>query len=396
MIDSVSTSSPVMPPISGVSTVAQAATGSADPADSKAIPQPALACAPHASFANTLQNRLKLIALNKTAATTAVAAPDENQDKLLQLSVQLAQQANQPALPLNVGIIPEVRSTAAPDEKPDKTAVMTDDTASAAIALATSEAVPAVPLALNISIPLARTSPSTAANGTGDTMRETATASTGSGNARAPAEPAAAAILAAAPEKAALIAANQGREASDSAFSSLLHNATAHTGLISAQAPPPAVVSPLPIREVASPVTSAYWASDVGNQLSWMINQRESRADLVLNPPQLGRIEVSITLNGDQASASFVSMNPDVRDALQGSLPRLREVLADAGIFLGQANIGAESFRQGENGAEKGGKSPDDSFSLTGQSLLGFDNGPLSIVPTRTTSRGMGVIDLFA
>jgi flagellar hook-length control protein FliK len=126
-----------------------------------------------------------------------------------------------------------------------------------------------------------------------------------------------------------------------------------------------------------------------------MTHQRESRADLVLNPPNLGRIEVSITLNGDQASASFVSASAEVRDALQGSLPRLREVLADAGVFLSQANIGPESFQQG-NGTEKGRKSADDHFAPAAASLLGSDEGSLASAAGQPASRGQGLIDLFA
>ena len=156
---------------------------------------------------------------------------------------------------------------------------------------------------------------------------------------------------------------------------------------------PQAVTMAMPARIVATPVSSRDWSGDVGNQLTWMVSQRESSANLVLNPPEMGRIEVSITLNGDQASASFVSSNPDVRDALQGSLPRLREVLADAGVFLGQADIGAKSFGQQRNGAEKGHKSGDDSVPSSGPSLLGSVN--LSPTMSILTS-GQGLIDLFA
>ncbi len=53
-----------------------------------------------------------------------------------------------------------------------------------------------------------------------------------------------------------------------------------------------------------------------------------------------------MTLNGDQATALFTSSNPAVREALENSLHRLREVLADAGVSLGQAQVGSESPKQ--------------------------------------------------
>lgn len=94
---------------------------------------------------------------------------------------------------------------------------------------------------------------------------------------------------------------------------------------------------------VDTPFGQAGWHDDVGQKLTWMVGNNRQQADLVLNPPQLGRIEVSLTMNGDQATAIFTSSNPAVREALESSLHRLREVLADAGVNLGQTQVGSES-----------------------------------------------------
>ncbi|MBI5783979.1 MAG: flagellar hook-length control protein FliK [Rhodocyclales bacterium] len=102
---------------------------------------------------------------------------------------------------------------------------------------------------------------------------------------------------------------------------------------------------------IVTPVGSQHWETAVGNSLVIMSGARQDRADLVLTPPQLGRIEVSISVKGDEATAIFVSANPAVREALESALPRLREILADAGIALGQAHVGAES--QGQSAGER-------------------------------------------
>ncbi len=94
---------------------------------------------------------------------------------------------------------------------------------------------------------------------------------------------------------------------------------------------------------IPAPTGSTQWESAVGNSLIVMHGSRHDRADLVLNPPQFGRIEVSISMKGDEATASFIAASPTVRDALENAMPRLREILADAGITLGQTHIGAES-----------------------------------------------------
>lgn len=94
---------------------------------------------------------------------------------------------------------------------------------------------------------------------------------------------------------------------------------------------------------IDTPLGQTGWHDEMGQKLTWMIGNNRQQADLVLTPPQLGRVEVSLTMNGDQATAIFTSANPAVREALENSLHRLREVLADAGVSLGQTHVGSES-----------------------------------------------------
>lgn len=104
--------------------------------------------------------------------------------------------------------------------------------------------------------------------------------------------------------------------------------------------------SSTPSLRIDTPLGQTGWHEEMGQKLTWMVGNGRQQADLVLNPPQLGRIEVSLTMNGDQATAIFTSPNPAVREALESSLHRLREVLADAGVSLGQAQVGSESPHQ--------------------------------------------------
>ncbi|TXG79620.1 MAG: flagellar hook-length control protein FliK, partial [Thermomicrobiales bacterium] len=78
-----------------------------------------------------------------------------------------------------------------------------------------------------------------------------------------------------------------------------------------------------------------------------LIGKELSSAELVLTPPSLGRVEVQLTVAGDQTSAVFVAATPAARDALEQALPKLRDFLADAGINLSQATVGGESSRDG-------------------------------------------------
>ncbi len=107
---------------------------------------------------------------------------------------------------------------------------------------------------------------------------------------------------------------------------------------------------------VATPLGTPGWSEDVGNKLVWMAGADHQQADLVLTPPNMGRIEVSITVKNEQATANFVAANSEVRDALEQSLPRLREMFANVGISLGQANVSGESSAGQQSGRENRGR----------------------------------------
>ena len=120
---------------------------------------------------------------------------------------------------------------------------------------------------------------------------------------------------------------------------------------------------PLPALPVAPRVGSAEWGGAVGERVVWMANQSHQVAELHLNPPNLGPIEVRLTISNDQASALFVSHHSAVREAIETALPRLREMLADNGIMLGNVTVGSESFSQQQasdqrngNGGGRGGQ----------------------------------------
>lgn len=106
---------------------------------------------------------------------------------------------------------------------------------------------------------------------------------------------------------------------------------------------------------VATPVSSPGWHEDLAAKVSLMVSKDAKSAELILTPPSLGRVEIQLTVSGDQTSAAFVAASPAARDALEQALPRLREFLADAGINLAQASVGGDS-PSGRN--HDGGDSP--------------------------------------
>lgn len=147
---------------------------------------------------------------------------------------------------------------------------------------------------------------------------------------------------------------------------------------------------------ISQAVGSPGWTEEVGNHVAWLANRSESKAELVLTPPQMGRIEVSLSVKGDQATANFASANPVVREALEAALPRLREVLADAGIQLGQAQVSAENARQWAQQEKHGDNSASDQNrgNTENAAISRVSSGSLSTGTVLKTGRGF--VDVYA
>jgi flagellar hook-length control protein FliK len=149
-----------------------------------------------------------------------------------------------------------------------------------------------------------------------------------------------------------------------------------------------------PVRlEVAAPVGSREFGAEVGNRLVWMATNHQQVAELRIDPPQLGPVEVRMSIANDQASLSISSPHAAVRDAIQASLPRLQDMLQGLGISLGSVSVGAEGFGQGNlhHSSHAQGWSH-------GEHALPGEAYPLQaaanpILPLRV---GAGVIDVYA
>jgi flagellar hook-length control protein FliK len=152
-----------------------------------------------------------------------------------------------------------------------------------------------------------------------------------------------------------------------------------------------------PRQVVATPVATQGWADEVGQKVSWAAHNGNGRAELILTPAHMGRIEVSINMNGDQASANFVAANAATREALQDAMPQLREVLAGAGIQLGQANVSTNSGGQAWNGGS--GQSGFNSGTYASGKNSSADT-PVDALTSRSRGAwvlsGNGLVDTFA
>lgn len=154
-------------------------------------------------------------------------------------------------------------------------------------------------------------------------------------------------------------------------------------------------VSPTPTQAtqlvIDTPVTQKQWGNEFSQKITWMATQQDQHAELHLNPAQLGPVDVVIKVSGDQATAQFTSAHAAVREVIEQSIPKLREMLADNGIMLGNTTVSDQAPREqrGEFGNQR----------QTAPNGRVLESVPSNMSDTRVvipSSRHNGMVDTFA
>ncbi|MDV7103216.1 flagellar hook-length control protein FliK [Vibrio sp. TH_r3] len=93
----------------------------------------------------------------------------------------------------------------------------------------------------------------------------------------------------------------------------------------------------------------------LSDQIQMMMSKNLKNIDIRLDPPELGRMHIRMTMNGDTAAVQFTVANQQARDMVDQAMPRLREMLNQQGIQLSdtsvqQQNSGQQQNQYAENG----------------------------------------------
>lgn len=152
----------------------------------------------------------------------------------------------------------------------------------------------------------------------------------------------------------------------------------------------PTAVSGASANHLAPSVGAAAWGQALGEKIVWMAAGAQQTATLTLNPPNMGPMQIVLNISNEQATASFFSAQPEVRQALEAAFPRLREMMAESGIQLGHATVSADTPQQ---------NAPD---QRTQRTALPFPNqdgtsmGELNLNQSSVLQSGRGLVDTFA
>jgi flagellar hook-length control protein FliK len=176
----------------------------------------------------------------------------------------------------------------------------------------------------------------------------------------------------------------------DTTIQAIQPSSTAATGLPNAlAATAPSAQSAATQVTISTPLNQPQWADDFSQKITWMATQRTQSAQLHMNPAQLGPLEVSLKLNGDQATVQFTSAHAAVREAIEQSIPRLRDMLADSGISLGNTTVSDQAPREQQQSGQASNTNGDNNASNS------LESDTDQMQTTTRLSRHDGMVDTF-
>ncbi len=130
------------------------------------------------------------------------------------------------------------------------------------------------------------------------------------------------------------------------------------------------------------------WHEALASRVQVLVDQNIGEAHIKLNPPELGAVDIKISLVDDKTFVQLTAGNSAARDELTQSLPRLRELLSASGLSFGGASVhGGSAGQSGHERAPRVVVPAYAPFAVADDDEFG---------PVRITARPTGRIDLFA
>ncbi|QOL27094.1 flagellar hook-length control protein FliK [Thalassotalea sp. LPB0316] len=94
------------------------------------------------------------------------------------------------------------------------------------------------------------------------------------------------------------------------------------------------------------------FAQQVKEKVLVMVSQKLQSVDIQLDPPELGNVHIRVNLQGEQAMVNFVVQQPQAKEALEQHMNRLRDMLSESGIDLGDTDVKQQFAQQGDEMAD--------------------------------------------
>lgn len=145
---------------------------------------------------------------------------------------------------------------------------------------------------------------------------------------------------------------------------------------------------------------NAQWNNQVGERINWMVNSQMQRAEIRLDPPELGSLDIRLNIAKDnQATVMFYVSNATAKEAIESAIPRLREMFEQQGLDLGDVDVSQQSFQQQQQPAFAQYDNTDSPEPLSMASLQGvrtLDGDEILATTNLSVINSTNLLDIFA
>ncbi|RQR28631.1 flagellar hook-length control protein FliK [Burkholderia sp. Bp9143] len=148
---------------------------------------------------------------------------------------------------------------------------------------------------------------------------------------------------------------------------------------------------------LAPHVGTADWTDALSQKVVFLSNAHQQSAELTLNPPDLGPLQVVLRVADNHAHALFVSQHAQVRDAVEAALPKLREAMEAGGLGLGSATVSDGGFAsQQQNPQQRFAGGQSSPRARAGSSAVDAPVAAAQSAAAGATVSRAGLVDTFA
>ena len=142
---------------------------------------------------------------------------------------------------------------------------------------------------------------------------------------------------------------------------------------------------------INTPVRDAAWGDKLGERVLMLSGNQVKTAEIKLTPADLGPLRVRVSIEDGAAHVQFHATHAVTREAIEQALPRLREMLAESGLSLGQTDVSEQGVADGKADRE---------YAAGGDSAAAVDEHGDAADADRTERRKTvapsGLLDTFA
>jgi len=107
---------------------------------------------------------------------------------------------------------------------------------------------------------------------------------------------------------------------------------------------------PTGLQTINVPLKHPQWGQALGQRIVFMSNNSLQQAQITLNPQSLGQIQVTLQLDKDQKMhISLAAQNGMTRESMENALPKLREMMEQAGVQVASVDVREQKQHFSEN-----------------------------------------------